>query len=82
MTYGNPTGSDLSGYLGKEGIAQFPGSFLQGAVPGSPVGSHVLVLNSDGKAQRPSQFGYILNISLGFGSSKLMVEMSHVKSDP
>jgi len=51
MTYSNSAGSDFSGYLGKEGVAQFPGSFLKRAFSFSPVGRYVLPINSDGNAQ-------------------------------
>jgi hypothetical protein len=51
MTYSNSAGSDFSGYLGKEGIAQFPGSFFKRAFSFGSVGSYVLPINRDGNVQ-------------------------------
>jgi hypothetical protein len=82
MAYGNSMGSDLSGYPGKEGIAQFPGSFFKRAFSFSLVGSYVLAINSDGNAQRASQIGHVFSVSLGFDPPNLMIEMSYVKSYP
>jgi hypothetical protein len=79
MTYGNSLGSDLSGYPGKEGIAQFPGSFFKRAFSFGPVGSYVLPINSDGNAQRASQIGHVFSISLGFNPPDFMIEMSYMK---
>jgi len=80
MTYGNSMGSDLSGYPGKEGIAQFPGSFFKRAFSFSSVSSYVLPIDGDGNAQRASQIGHVFGISLGFNPPNLMVEMSYAKS--
>jgi len=64
MPYGNSAGSDLSGYPGKEGVAQFTGSFFKRGLSFGPVGSYILPINSDGNAQRASQIGHEFTISL------------------
>jgi hypothetical protein len=55
MTHCNSAGSDLSGHPGKEGVAQFPGSFFKRGFAFSPVSSYVLAINSDGNTQRAGQ---------------------------
>jgi hypothetical protein len=82
MTHCNSAGSDFSGYPGKEGVAQFPGSFFKRGSSFIPVSSYVLAINSDWNTQRASQTGHEFGISLRFNPPNLMVEMSYVKSYP
>jgi hypothetical protein len=51
MAYGNSAGSDFSGYPGKEGVAQFPGSFFKRAFSLNSVSGYILPINCDGNAQ-------------------------------